>query len=393
MKILHTADLHLGKNLYETSLLNNQKKMLDSILQIISSNDYGALIIAGDIYDRSIPPAEAVSVFDSFLSEMRTNFPTTAILMIPGNHDSAERLSFGSQIFKTENIHIITDTANLCTPVIISHNNEKVQFFLLPFLHLGSFSDENSQIPLNSQNGMAEYAAELLKSKLNKNLPSVLAAHFFTLNGISSDSERKFLGSAEFINPETFNFFTYTALGHLHKPQKITDRMYYSGSPLAYSFDECGYEKSVLSVDINCHEKDFPISVTKIPIIPERKLSKLQGAFLDFFDGNKFNEYRNDFLEITLTDNQIIKSPMNLLKKKFPYLLNIEQKAITDNLKNEEINYERIFKKDIDDPTVILENFLQFEKLINENVSEEKKNLFTEIYTEIISTRNDSQEA
>ncbi|AGT43694.1 exonuclease SbcCD subunit D C-terminal domain-containing protein [Treponema pedis] len=392
MKILHTADFHLGKNLYETSQTERQKKMLNDIYNILLNDNYAALIIAGDIYDRSIPSSEAVAMFDSFLSKIHINLPDTVILIIPGNHDSADRLSFGSQIFKMQNIHIAADTACLCTPVTVKQNNETVDFFLLPFLHLGSFLREEEQgdlfsieNKLDTQAAMAEEASRRLKGAVKPDVPSVLIAHFFTLNGIPSSSERAFLGTAEFVRPELFDFFSYTALGHLHKMQKITERMYYSGAPLTYSFDESVVEKVVLSVDINCNAEGFPVTIKKIPIEPLKKMIRLEGCFQDFFETEKFDEYKNDFLEINLIDKTVIKSPMSLLQKKFPYLLNIQQKSVSEKLKTEDKSFSEILKKNIEAPEIIFENFLNFENAIEETADGKKQNLFKEICGKALS--------
>ncbi|WP_024467632.1 exonuclease SbcCD subunit D C-terminal domain-containing protein [Treponema pedis] len=392
MKILHTADFHLGKNLYETSQTERQKKMLNDIYNILLNDNYAALIIAGDIYDRSIPSSEAVAMFDSFLSKIHINLPDTVILIIPGNHDSADRLSFGSQIFKMQNIHIAADTACLCTPVTVKQNNETVDFFLLPFLHLGSFLREEEQgdlfsieNKLDTQAAMAEEASRRLKGAVKPDVPSVLIAHFFTLNGIPSSSERAFLGTAEFVRPELFDFFSYTALGHLHKMQKITERMYYSGAPLTYSFDESVAEKVVLSVDINCNAEGFPVTIKKVPIEPLKKMIRLEGCFQDFFETEKFDEYKNDFLEINLIDKTVIKSPMSLLQKKFPYLLNIQQKSVSEKLKTEDKSFSEILKKNIEAPEIIFENFLNFENAIEETADGKKQNLFKEICGKALS--------
>lgn len=392
MKILHTADFHLGKNLYETSQTERQKKMLNDIYNILLNDNYSALIIAGDIYDRSIPSSEAVAMFDSFLSKIHINLPDTVILIIPGNHDSADRLSFGSQIFKMQNIHIAADTACLCTPVTVKQNNETVDFFLLPFLHLGSFLREEEQgdlfsieNKLDTQAAMAEEASRRLKGAVKPDVPSVLIAHFFTLNGIPSSSERAFLGTAEFVRPELFDFFSYTALGHLHKMQKITERMYYSGAPLTYGFDESIAEKVVLSVDINCNAEGFPVTIKKIPIEPLKKMIRLEGCFQDFFETEKFDEYKNDFLEINLIDKTVIKSPMSLLQKKFPYLLNIQQKSVSEKLKTEDKSFSEILKKNIEAPEIIFENFLNFENAIEETADGKKQNLFKEICGKALS--------
>lgn len=380
MKILHTADLHLGKILYESPQIERQKKMLDDIHKILLTDDYAALIIAGDIYDRSIPPAEYVALFDSFLSAVHKDCPNTAVFIIPGNHDSAERLSFGSKILSSSNIHIAADISKLCSPIIIAQNGEKVQFFLMPFLHLGSFSEENSELKLTSQSEMAQEASRRLKEAVDPSMPSVLAAHIFTLNGESSSSERAFLGTAEYVSPALFDFFTYTALGHLHKMQKVTNRMYYSGAPLTYAFDECSTEKVVLSVDIDCKTQGFPVRVEKIPISPLRKMSRLEGSFFEFFNTDKFDAYKDDFLEINLTGSAVIQSPMSLLQQKFPYLLNLHQEAVAAELKDEEQIH--ILKKNIEDEDVIFENFMLFEKAIDEEPSAKKQELFKSLCKE-----------
>ena len=377
---MHTADLHLGKSLYESPQIERQKKMLDDIHKILLKDDYAALIIAGDIYDRSIPPAEYVALFDAFLSSVHKDCPNTAVFIIPGNHDSAERLSFGSKILSSSNIHIAADIGKLCSPIIIAQNGEKVQFFLMPFLHLGSFSEENSELKLTSQSEMAQEAARRLKEAVDSSMPAVLAAHLFTLNGESSSSERAFLGTAEYVSPALFDFFTYTALGHLHKMQKVTDRMYYSGAPLTYAFDECSTEKVVLSVDIDCKTQGFPVMVEKIPINPLRKMSRLEGSFFEFFNTDKFDDYKDDFLEIKLTGSAVIQSPMSLLQQKFPYLLNLHQEAVAAELKDEEQIH--ILKKNIEDEDVIFENFMLFEKAIDEEPTAKKQELFKSLCRE-----------
>lgn len=385
MKILHTADFHLGKTLYETSLVCQQRKMLNDICGILSESDYAALIIAGDIFDRSIPPAESVALLDSFLCDVRRTSPKTSIFIIPGNHDSAERLSFGSRIFKEEKIFIKADTEKLSDGIIITHNDENIQIFLMPFLHLGSIIKRGGEAekPLTTQYDMAKAASSILRNAVSLDMPSVLAAHLFTLSGKSSLEERSFIGTAEQVPPEFFNFFSYTALGHLHKYQRITDKMFYSGAPLAYSFDECGDKKYVLSVDINCRKKGFPVDVKPIPIEPFRRLRRLCGNFNEFYSGNKFDDYAQDFLEITLEGNDVVTAPMGLLKNKFPYLLSVRQKAVEEFLDSETAGGIKIFEKNIEDPAVILKNFLQFESEINSPADEAKLKLFKDLSGEL----------
>lgn len=386
MKILHTADLHIGKTIYESSQADRQAKMLDDICSILADDDYAALIIAGDIYDRSIPSAEAVSLFNKFFSNIRKANPHTSIFIIPGNHDSAERLAFGADIFKMESIFIVTNTENICTPITINHNDEQAQFFLLPFLHLGSFlktenKNAGDDFKLDSQSAMAEEAAFRFKKVVNNDLPSVLVAHLFTLNGVTSSSERTFLGTAELINPEIFNFFSYVALGHLHKMQKVTDRMYYSGSTLTYSFDECDTEKVVLSVDVDCKTKGFPIKVEKIPIIPLKKMSRIEGSFNDVFMSQKFDSYKDDLLEIYLTDNEVTKSAMPILQSKFPYLLNLHQASVNKKITEDDNISSEVLKKDLESAETIFESYHNFQKVIETQSNEKKDLLFKKLCT------------
>ena len=162
--------------------------------------------------------------------------------------------------------------------------------------------------------------------------------------------------------------------------QKVTDRMYYSGAPLTYAFDECSTEKVVLSVDIDCKTQGFPVRVEKIPISPLRKMSRLEGSFFEFFNTDKFDAYKDDFLEINLTGSAVIQSPMSRLQQKFPYLLNLHQEAVAAELKDEEQIH--ILKKNIEDEDVIFENFMLFEKAIDEEPTAKKQELFKSLCRE-----------
>ena len=197
MKLLHTADLHLGKTLHETPLLSVQEKMLDDIHNILTQHDYAALIIAGDVYDRAIPSAEAVSLFSRFLARIREDCPDTAVCIIPGNHDSAQRLAFAHEILQNQRIYIAQDTCRLAEPVILTKGAEKLAVYLLPFLNFGAFSEEDKEAYRaagDSQAEMAAVASHILEQAVQPDMPALLAAHLFTIGGPSSSSERSFIG-------------------------------------------------------------------------------------------------------------------------------------------------------------------------------------------------------
>ena len=398
MKLLHTADLHLGKTLHETPLLSVQEKMLDDIHDILTQHDYAALIIAGDVYDRAIPSAEAVSLFSRFLARIREDCPDTAVCIIPGNHDSAQRLAFAHEILQNQRIYIAQDTCRLAEPVILTKGAEKLAVYLLPFLNFGAFSEEDKEAYRaagDSQAEMAAVASHILQQAVQPDMPALLAAHLFTIGGQSSSSERTFIGAAEYVNPDLFSCFDYVALGHLHRCQRITDRMYYSGSPLPYSFDESEDAKCVLSIDINAtpHFDGTPkqsaagktsITIERIPIIAERPLKRLEGVFADFFTGTRYDEWSGCYLEITLDDAEVIAHPMQLLRQKFPFLLSIRQKSFMNQESQDGAEPLNLRERTAEDPLTLAENFSRFEIIINGESNQMKQELFEQLCTETL---------
>ena len=398
MKLLHTADLHLGKTLHETPLLSVQEKMLDDIHDILTQHDYAALIIAGDVYDRAIPSAEAVSLFSRFLARIREDCPDTAVCIIPGNHDSAQRLAFAHEILQNQCIYIAQDTCRLAEPVILTKGAEKLAVYLLPFLNFGAFSGEDKEAYRaagDSQAEMAAVASHILQQAVQPDMPALLAAHLFTIGGQSSSSERTFIGAAEYVNPDLFSCFDYVALGHLHRCQRITDRMYYSGSPLPYSFDESEDAKCVLSIDINAtpHFDGMPkqsaagkasITIERIPIIAERPLKRLEGVFTDFFTGTRYDEWSGCYLEITLDDAEVIAHPMQLLRQKFPFLLSIRQKSFMNQESQDGAEPLNLRERTAEDPLTLAENFSRFEIIINGESNQMKQELFEQLCAEAL---------
>jgi exonuclease SbcD len=335
IKLLHTADLHLGKILHEYSLLEDQAAMLDQLGGILEDPSYGALLIAGDVYDRSIPSPEATALFGSFLEKLRSARPDLAILILPGNHDSAPRLGFGRELFARLGIHIAAYPDRAFEPVVVRQKEDACAFFLLPFLSPGCLSEAASPgadpDPVRSQGRLAELAAARLETARVKALEegaslAVLGAHLFTLGGRESASERVFLGTAEQVDAGLFAGFDYTALGHLHRFQQPAPRVWYSGSPLAYSFDEADQEKVFLSVTL---EPGREPAVEAIPVKPLRRVRRLRGSFNFFFRDSAEDpavaEAAKDYLEISLDDDGLVENPLVLLRPRFPFLLSVRQ--------------------------------------------------------------------
>lgn len=425
MKLLHTGDLHLGKSLHEHSLIEDQKIMLDQLVRALHDEEYAALVVAGDVYDRAVPSAEAVELFSSFLARIRRELPDLDVFIIPGNHDSSQRLSYANEILRERRIHIVCSPEDSFTPIITDKNGEKLALFLLPFLAPGtlspgrdslarSVSRESAPSPLEfdfsgpepgstedavredrilvSQASLAREASRRFSNALSarelEGIPTVLVAHLFALHGTESGSERVFLGTAEEVDPKLFDRFSYVALGHLHRPQTITPRMRYSGSPLAYAFDEAGASKAFLKVDLGNAASGFSVTVTEIPVVPFRKVTRLSGAFDDFYQGTTFDAHAPDYLEITLTDDALVANPMNLLRPKFPWLLSLRQglgqdgqgdgssrNAVSDLSENGARNESGVRSEPLQD-------FTRFEELLYGFSDQAKLELFSALLSE-----------
>jgi exonuclease SbcD len=368
LKFLHTADLHLGKTFYELPLIEDQKYALDQIAEILLDPSYRALIIAGDVYDRSVPSPEAVRLFGSFLARLKSQNPNLELLIIPGNHDSPARLGFGRELFAELGIHLAGEPEESFEPVILwpppkgevenMPETGGCAFFLLPFLNPGSLSGGTEDSPepelLRSQAQLAAEAARRLEQGRRHWAAqgvshAVLAAHLFAGGGLESESERIFLGGAEKVDMGLFEAFDYVALGHLHRCQRVGQNGWYSGSPLAYSFDEAGSKKFVLSVEIgamdtggrgsgNSGQNDENTRVTSLPIKPLHRVSRLSGPFERFKhpspQDTKLLEAAEDYIEFSLNDSSLIENALPLLQARYPRLLSVRQDSARQGLRS-----------------------------------------------------------
>jgi exonuclease SbcD len=306
--------------------------VLDTLIEFLSASPHDALIIAGDIYDRSIPSPESVELLNSFLSRLRRKCPDLEICILSGNHDSAARLGFGRELLGREKVHIASEPGESETPVLIKTqdalgNEESCAIFLLPFLSPGSLAKEG--VPVQSQALLAEEAALRLEAARKKAqaegaLWTVVAAHLFMQGGTGSDSERIFLGSAEQVDPRLFEGFDYAALGHLHSFQKAGGNAWYSGSPLAYSFSESNQDKVFISLECTRSNGEKNITLEKIPLRPLHPLRSLTGSFDDFLSG-KIEADPEAYLEIRLSGAELVENPLGLLRPRFPLIMSVRQ--------------------------------------------------------------------
>lgn len=334
MKLLHTSDLHIGKIINEVSMLNDQEYILKQILDIAVKEQVLGIIIAGDIYDRSIPSTDAVNLLNWFFNELTERNIT--IFAISGNHDSAERVGFAQQILEKQGLYIGTDATEELKRITLKDHFGQVSIVLLPFVKPGIVGEGNSQEAVRKLLQNAK-----LEEQSGKPPKQILVTHFFVTGCMGeqpelSDSETSTqVGGIDQVSAELFDEFDYVALGHIHKPQQISNRpIYYAGAPLAYSFSEANHSKSVNLITI-----EEEVSVTKIPLNPLHELRIIKGNLKDLtrseiVQGANFQDY----IKAVLTDREELMDPISSLRSVYPNIMQIQ-------IDRKEVN-EDVFKPD-----------------------------------------------
>lgn len=363
MKFLHLADIHLGRSLHEQSLEEDQRSFIDQLVATLAGDDWAGLILAGDIYDRSLPSKEAVSLLDELLLRLHEGFPKLPILIIPGNHDSPRRLAYGQELFSKLGIHIVADPEAAFEPILVEKDGERCACFLLPFLEPGCLRAPTTDPvdsapapgePLRSQWELHQEAGRRLETARQKAMRegadySLLVAHLFAGGGRESESERHFLGTAEMVDIGAYRAFDYIALGHLHRRQRAADNAWYAGSPLAWAFDEAGSEKGGLALtlhksDTGTGDAEPRFSVEPINFAPLHPLARIGGSMEDILDGRFESrggdsgdlDYRSCYLEVQLEGSELVENPLALLRQKFPLLLSVRQDRAFESLAQSE---------------------------------------------------------
>lgn len=365
MKFLQTSDWHLGKTFHELNLEEDQKFFLDQVYSELKNESetgdaYDGLLIPGDIYDRPVPPADAVRMLSKFLGRLHEDFPGLQIFILSGNHDSADRLSFLKDILTEINIHITTDVKDFTNPVILEQNGDKCAVYQLPFLYAGSFFDEENNA-IKRQNDLYEYACKKISEVHHKNFndfSSVLCCHLMTVKSLVSDSERSFVGTAEEVDASLFDSFDYTAVGHLHSYQAAGElkKVVYSGAPLSYSFDD---KEDRFMLKVNIHKGKEP-EVTKVPIQPLHKVVRLKGPFESFYginaDNTLIKKHENDFVEILVDDAVVPEGAVSLLRTNFKNLLSFRKETKEDTVMKADLS-KRTEAVSSNNPDTIFESF------------------------------------
>ncbi|MEU6964035.1 exonuclease SbcCD subunit D [Streptomyces chrestomyceticus] len=321
MRFLHTSDWHLGRSFHRVNLLTAQRAFLDHLVETVRTRRVDAVLVAGDVYDRAVPPLAAVELFDDALHRLAgLGVPT---VMISGNHDSARRLGVGSGLMRQAGVHLRTDPAACATPVVLRDAYGEVALYGLPYLEPALVKDE-----FGAERADHAHVLGAAMDRVRDDLAarpagtrSVVLAHAFVTGGAPSDSERDItVGGVESVPAAVFEGVDYAALGHLHGCQTITDRVRYSGSPLAYSFSEERHRKSMWLVDLDAAGT---VTAERLDCPVPRPLARLRGELEELLADPAHDVHEEAWVEATLTDSARPHEPMARLAARFPHILSL----------------------------------------------------------------------
>ena len=319
MKIIHLSDLHLGKRVHEFSMLDDQRYILKQILEHVAEEHPDAVILAGDIYDKPVPPAEAVQLFDQFLCGLAEQ--GVEVMIISGNHDSAERIAFGGKLMEHSGVHVSPVYDGDVKPVELEDEYGIAQFFLLPFIKPIHVRRCYAEEEIESYTDAMRTAISHMER--NADARQVLVTHQFVTGAERSDSEEISVGGTDNVDVTVFDGFDYVALGHIHRPQRIMrDTVRYCGTPLKYSFSEAGHEKSLTVVEL---AEKGNVSIRHIPLTPKHDMREIRGTYMELTDRAYYRDMdREDYLHITLTDEEDIPDAVRKLQVIYPNLMKLD---------------------------------------------------------------------
>ncbi len=369
MKLFHLSDLHIGKRVNEFSMIEDQKYILTQILYAADQEKPDGILISGDVYDRTIPTAEAVQVFDAFLT--RLSEQKIPAFIISGNHDSAERLAFGSSLMGKSGIYFSKVYDGTVEKIPMQDAYGTVWIYLLPFLRPSTIRHALPERAEEVRSAADAVRIALEQTKIDEKERNVLLAHQFVTGAKRCDAEELQVGDVDQIPAELFTSFEYVALGHIHSPQKVgRETVRYCGAPLKYSFSEAGQEKSITVVEL---KEKSSVDLRTIPLKPLHDLRKIRGTYLEV-TAKSFYENRDceDYLQVTLTDEEDVPDGMAKLRTIYPNLMRLEYDNKRTRSNAEVRAAERVEEKSE------LELFQEFYELQNNQSMTEVQEQFVE---------------
>lgn len=369
MRFLHISDLHLGKRVYEYSMLEEQKNALWQVLSIVDEKNIEGLFIAGDIYDKSIPTIEAIELFDSFLVELSNR--NIDVYIISGNHDSPERVGFGADFFKSKRIYISKAYDGNIQYVDKEDLYGKIRIHLIPFLKPANVRRFHQEMEIADYNSAIRTVVEDIK--LCEDGRNVVLVHQFITGAVRSQSEESFLGGMDNIEYDLFDEFDYVALGHIHKSQAMgRQQVRYSGALVKYALDEINQVKSMTLVEIKGKGE---VEIETIPIKPIHDMRRIEGTYMELTDRNNYvNTKVDDYLHVVLKDEEDVPDALRKLRVIYPNILKLEYDNTRTRLKNSVIEGKGVRRKE---PMEYIEEL--FRKQNNEDMTSEQATVLKNI--------------
>lgn len=377
MKFIHLSDLHIGKRVHEYSMIEDQRYILTKIINIIDEIKAQGVIIAGDIYDKPVPPAEAVQLFDDFL--YRLSKRNLQVFIISGNHDSAERIAFASRLIEQSGVHLSPVYNGEVTPVTLTDEHGDIDIYMLPFIkpqHVRKLFEEET---ISSYTDAIRVAVENMNIDTDKR--NILITHQFVTGSTRCDSEDVSVGGTDNVDGSVFSDFDYVALGHIHSPQNCgSEKIRYCGTPLKYSFSEAKHQKSVTVVDFL--EKGN-MEISTIPLVPLRDLKEIKGKYEEIMSRDFYSDttYQDDYMSIILTDEEEVYNALSNLRVVYKNLMKIEydnKRTRQNNAVIEAVDVEK------EPPLKLFSDFyeLQNNQALSDEQTEFMQNLIEKIWEE-----------
>lgn len=384
MRILHTADWHLGKVFKNISFLEDQAYILEQLIALIQTHQVDVLLIAGDIYDRSMPPAEAQKLFDKVVSKICIELKTP-IIAIAGNHDNAERVNYFQHFLKFNHFYIKGKFEWNAAPVVLQDAFGAVHFHLIPYIEpqqLNVILQENGiEKRVETHHAAMQLICEQITAQFKPNERHIAIGHSFIAGGEESESERALtvVGGAAQVHPSVFEKFNYTAQGHLHKLQSFLDgKLNYSGSLLKYSFSEVSHQKGAVLIDL---DEKGNAATTFLPLVPKRNMWRITGKIenLQFIpEPSELPIQTEDYLEVILTNEAPVMNAMSIVQQLYPNALSVQNNWTNSTSKRAKINKEELANLN---EISLFERF--YENYSSQSISAEERTILEQISQEI----------
>lgn len=378
MKIMHLADLHIGKRVNGFSMVEDQRYALEQILKLIEKERVECLLIAGDVYDTSVPSSESMTIFDGFLTSL--NKLQVKVIIISGNHDSQERLSFARRLISNQSIYISGPYEDEVEKITLQDEYGPINFYLLPFIKPIQMKKYKEDLDLSDFQGALSYVISNINP--DKSERNIILSHQFIVGAQTSESEELYIGGLEAISYDLYDDFDYVAMGHIHKKQSFRNgKIRYPGSLLKYSKSESNYNKTITIIDFK--DKDN-IDILEHEISYLRDMRKVEGFFNDIIESAISEEDREDYIHITLYDEDEILDGMNRLRELYPNIMTFTYYNSRTNAVDIEYEQRQVSK----DPFELFKDFYELRN--NKQLDDRKSKIIQEVINDVWGANNES---